>query len=378
MMNQALVLVVDDEEKNLKLLCALLAHEGLEVAAAPSGEAALASVEARLPDLILLDVMMPGMNGFDVCRRFKQQPRTQMIPVLMVTALKEKEDRVRALEAGADDFLSKPIDATELIVRVQSLLRIKRYYDELAAKNRQIQENSLRLKEVEQLKETLFHMVIHDLRNPLMSISGAMEIFQKDPAGLTTVQANMLEICMRGCQELKGILDSTLDIYRMEQGGMQLRKESFDWKELTAGIKPAFQVKAGARRIQLTFCAASESCALCGDPNVLSRVMSNLLDNAIRHTPDGGSIVVFSGPNTVSRSLLVGVKDSGNGIPEEYHQTVFERFAQLPQTPNSGRTGACGLGLAFCKIAVEAHSGRIWVASNGEEPGATFCFEIPL
>jgi signal transduction histidine kinase len=88
--------------------------------------------------------------------------------------------------------------------------------------------------------------------------------------------------------------------------------------------------------------------------------------------------VVFSGPNTASRSLLVGVKDSGNGIPEEYHQTVFERFAQLPQTPNGGRTGACGLGLAFCKIAVEAHGGRIWVASNGEEPGATFCFEIPL
>lgn len=110
----------------------------------------------------------------------------------------------------------------------------------------------------------------------------------------------------------------------------------------------------------------------------MSRVMSNLLDNAIRHTPDGGNIVVFSWPHTASRTLLVGVKGSGNGIPEEYHHTVFERFAQLPQTPNGGWTDSCGLGLAFCRIAVEAHGGRIWVASNGEEPGATFGLEIPL
>ena len=372
------VLIVDDEERNLKLLRALLSHEGVEVAAASNGSAALASCDACLPDLILLDVMMPGMNGFEVCRRLKQDARTQVVPVLLVTALKEKEDRIRALEAGADDFLSKPIDATELIVRVKSLLRIKRYYDELMARNRQIQEKSIKLEELERLKEKLFHMVIHDLRNPLMSISGALEIVRKGFDPPSPAEANMLDICMRGCREMKGILDSTLDIYRMEHGGMQLRKESFDWREMLGQIEPAIRMKAQAKRLQLTFCPSLAAQCVCGDRNMLTRVISNLLDNAVRHTPEGGNIIVFSGPNPANRSFLVGVKDTGSGIPQEYRDRIFERFAQLPNAENGGREGSCGLGLTFCKMALEAHGGRIWVESNPEEPGATFCFEIPL
>jgi DNA-binding response OmpR family regulator len=135
-MMPALALVVDDEEKNLKLFRAILARDGFDVALAANGSAGLHAVEQCPPDLILLDAMMPGMNGFDVCRHLKNDLRTQMIPVLMVTALPEKEDRIRAMEAGADDFLSKPIDATELLVRAKSLLRIKRYYDELMVKSR--------------------------------------------------------------------------------------------------------------------------------------------------------------------------------------------------------------------------------------------------
>jgi two-component system, sensor histidine kinase and response regulator len=376
-MQPTLVLVVDDEERNQKLLKAMLARENLEIVAAANGEMALASIDVRLPDLILLDVMMPGLNGFEVCRRLKQDARTRMIPVLMVTALKEKEDRIMAMEAGADDFLSKPIDSTELLVRVKSLLRIKRYYDDLVAKNRQIQEKTIKLEELERLKEKLFHMVIHDLRNPLMSISGVMEIFQKSPEQLSQNQMNMVEICMRGCRELKSIIDSTLDIYRMDHGNMQLRKEFFDWKGLTEQIEPAFRVKAQVKGVQLTFGSSFEKYGVCGDRNVLSRVVSNLLDNAIRHTPDGGSIAVFSEPKPFNRLLRVSVKDSGNGIPREDHEKIFERFAQLPHARNGGRAGSCGLGLTFCKLAVETHGGRIWVESDGEGTGATFCFEIP-
>jgi signal transduction histidine kinase len=220
-------------------------------------------------------------------------------------------------------------------------------------------------------------MVIHDLRNPLMSISGMMELFKKSPERLSQAQTNMVDICTRGCRELKSIIDSTLDIYRMDHGSMQLRKESFAWKRLIAQMEPAFLVKAQAKGIQLTFGSAFEEDGVCGDRNVLTRVVSNLLDNAIRHTPEGGSIAVFSGSNTPNRSLRVSVKDSGNGIPKEDHEKIFERFAQLPQAQNGGRAGACGLGLTFCKLAVEAHGGRIWVASDGEGAGATFCFEIP-
>jgi CheY-like chemotaxis protein len=310
-MSPPIVLIVDDEERNLKLFKALLSHEGFETVTASNGAAALASVDARRPDLILLDVMMPGINGFEVCRRLKQEARTQMIPVLMVTALKENEDRVRALEAGADDFLSKPIDATELLVRVKSLLRIKRYYDELISKNRQIQEKNVKLEELERLKENLYHMVVHDLRNPLMSISGVVELLQRSPGGLSQTQVEMLDICTSGCRELKSMIDGILDIYRLEHGTMKLRKIPFDWKDLILQIEPFFRVKSSSNHIQLNFAYAFESCRLCGDRSMLSRVVSNLLDNAIRHTPQAGRISVYSEQDPSTGCLLVSIQDSG-------------------------------------------------------------------
>jgi signal transduction histidine kinase len=371
------ILIVDDEEKNLKLLRAMLSVERCEVVTAPDGETALKLIDEHLPDLILLDVMMPGMNGFDVCHRLKADARTQIIPVLMVTALRDKEDRVMALRAGADDFLSKPIDRTELLVRVKSLLRIKRYYDELIAQNRQIHEKNIELEELERLKESLYHMVVHDLRNPLMAISGLIEVLQNDTEGLTQNQANLLGICLNSCRELSGMIDSILDIYRLEHGTMELRKEYFDWKDLITQIEPSFRLNALSNRIQLNFSYAFESCNLSADRSVLARVVSNLLDNAIRHTPEYGSIMVFSEQNSSATSLLVSIQDSGKGIPKEYHHRIFEQFVQLPKKADGSRSGSCGLGLAFCKMAIEAHGGRIWVDSDGGGSGAKFCLELP-
>jgi signal transduction histidine kinase len=373
-----IVLVVDDEEKNVKLFKAILSHENLEVVVASNGQTALQLIEERLPDLILLDVMMPGMNGFDVCRLLKKEARTQMIPVLMVTALKEKEDRIMALHAGADDFLSKPIDGTELIVRVKSLLRIKRYYDELTAKNRQIHEKNLQLEKMEDLKERLYHMIIHDLRSPLTSMLGAMELLQLDSEGLAPSQNEMVDVCLRGCQELRQMIDSVLDVYRIEDGNMKLHKETFDWSALIEQLEPLFLVQAQAKQIQLDFLDSFEPSGISGDRNLLTRVVSNLLDNSIRHTQKGGTINVLSEQNSKHDSLLVSIKDSGNGIPKEYQQKIFDKFEQLPERQGEKRHGSCGLGLTFCKMAVEAHGGRIWVESEGEGTGATFCFELPI
>ena len=377
-MASPMVLVVDDEEMNIKLFKAILSSESLEVIVAPNGETALQLADECLPDLILLDVMMPGMNGFDVCRLLKKEARTQMIPVLMVTALKETEDRIMALHAGADDFLSKPIDGTELIVRVKSLLRIKRYYDELTAKNRQIHEKNIKLEKLEDLKERLYHMVIHDLRSPLMGISGAIELFQMDSQDLTQGQNELVDICLRGCRELRQMIDSVLDVYRIEDGNMKLHKEPFDWSALIEQIEPLFLVKAQAKQIQLDFFYSFEPSRISGDHNLLTRVVSNLLDNSIRHTQKGGTINVLSEQNSKQNSLLVSIKDSGNGIPKEYQQKIFDKFEQLPERQGEKRSGSCGLGLTFCKMAVEAHGGRIWVESEGDGTGATFCFELPV
>ena len=177
-MNQKKILIVDDEEKNIKLIKGILAPERYQVYEAFNGEEALKQVADNDPDLILLDIMMPGMDGFEVCKRLKQDESTKMIPIVMVTALNEKEHSIRAMKVGADDFLTKPVDHTELQVRVKSLLRIKSYHDSLLASNQEISEKNEKLQALEKTKEELTHMIIHDLRTPLMVISANLELLQ--------------------------------------------------------------------------------------------------------------------------------------------------------------------------------------------------------
>ena len=177
-MQETKILIVDDEEKNIKLLKGILASEGYQLNGALNGEEALKKVAAIGPDLILLDIMMPGMDGFEVCKRLKQDESTQMIPIVMVTALDEKEYSTRAMKVGADDFLTKPVDHTELIVRVKSLLRIKTYHDSLLASYQEIAQKNEKLNALEKIKEELTHMIIHDLRTPLMVISANLELLQ--------------------------------------------------------------------------------------------------------------------------------------------------------------------------------------------------------
>ena len=177
-MNQKKILIVDDEEKNIKLIKGILAAERYQVYEALNGEEALKQVADNHPDLILLDIMMPGMDGFEVCKRLKQDESTRMIPIVMVTALNEKEHSIRAMKVGADDFLTKPVDHTELQVRVKSLLRIKSYHDSLLASNQEISEKNEKLQALEKTKEELTHMIIHELRTTLIVISANLELLQ--------------------------------------------------------------------------------------------------------------------------------------------------------------------------------------------------------
>ena len=187
------ILVVDDEEKNIKLLKAMLISEDYQVFGALSGEEALKMVEDLSPDLILLDVLMPQMSGLEVCVELKQTQKTRMIPIVIITALSEKEHRIRAMEAGADDFLSKPVDRTELLVRIKSLLRLKSYHDDLLDSYKEIAEKSEKLQELERIKEGLTHMIVHDLNSPLTVISIALELLLMDTVTLSESQLQKIK-----------------------------------------------------------------------------------------------------------------------------------------------------------------------------------------
>ena len=377
--NKATILIVDDEEKNIKLLKAILSMEGFSIRRALDGKTALDMVAQKHPDLILLDVMMPGINGFDVCRKLKENESTRTIPILMVTALKEKKDRLMAIEAGADDFLSKPIDAIEIQVRVKSLLRIKRYYDQLAAKNIELQEKNNRLKELENKKEALYHMIVHDLRSPLSAIKGALEVIMLSPSDDTPEERNdLIDVSLQGCRDLTRLIDSLLEIHRIENTGMNLKLNPVDWWLLNQSLKTAFTVKAEAKGLHLVFSIAATTDEVCGDHTVLTRIISNLLENAIRHTPAGGHVELFAKPHPDKRFFQIGVKDTGEGITAQHQEKIFDRFEQLAENSERACAGAAGLGLTFCKLAVEAHGGRIWVESGGIGKGAAFMFTLPV
>jgi signal transduction histidine kinase len=376
-MERQKVLIVDDEERNIKLLNAYLMTNQYEIVEASNGEEAIRMVNDFNPDLVLLDAMMPGIDGFEVCKRLKTDEKTKMIPVVMVTALREKEYRIKALEAGADDFLTKPVDRTELLVRVKSLLRIKSYHDQLLHSYQEIAQKNEKLKELEGVREGLTHMIIHDLNNPLTVILGNLELIKFDNENLSETQLDMMERCLNYSVDIRQLIQSILDVYRMEEGKLQPVKELTNVTEMLTDLTEQFIARAKMDQVSLKFSNSGEVPSVRIDPSLIKRVIANLLSNAIRHSPEGEEIKVTTGFLAEKNSIAFSVKDNGNGLAPEYHQRVFDKFEQV-ELKNSGVTvGTGGLGLAFCKMAVEAHGGKIWVESDGNAKGCTFKFMIP-
>jgi len=361
-MSAPIVLVVDDNRQNVELLEAYLATEDYEVMTAYDGDEALASVAERAPDIVLLDIMMPNVNGYDVCRELKRDSRTQFIPVVMVTALKERDDKLKGIEVGADDFLTKPIDRVELLTRIRSLIRVKRLHDELDQSYRE-------LKELEHTKDRLTQMIIHDLKNPLTGIKANLEIVGMD---VPRDSHDCLSAAQRSCDLLFNMIQDLLDISRMEEGQLQLQPERLDLEELMATVADEYRVPAEAEGKEISTEASPGASPVSGDRDLLFRVLSNLVANAVKHTGRGGSIKVRA--DAEGTYLRVSVEDTGYGIPAEHLERIFEKFSQIETRQRAGGTG---LGLTFCKMAVEAHGGRIWVESE-EGRGSAFIFVLPM
>jgi signal transduction histidine kinase len=377
-MDRPNLLIVDDEEKNIKLMKAMLYSEDYQIHEALSGEQALIAVADCCPDLILLDIMMPGIDGFEVCRRLKQDEKTRMVPILIVTVLRAKENSIKAMEAGADDFLSKPVDQTELLVRVKSSLRIKSYHDDLFDSYREIAEKSAKLQELERIKEGLTHMIVHDLNNSLMAISGNLELILFDRQRLSETQVQMLANCLGCCDDLNDMIRGLLDIHKMEEGKLAPDKKTTNLVELIDDVVEQFIPKAAAKKISVIFERSNDIPDIAVDAGLVKRILANLLSNAIRHSPDGGKVEVVTNSFYGNDRVCICVKDYGNGLDQKYHQKVFEKFVQVGVKKQGTQLGSSGLGLFFCKMAVEAHGGKIWVDSEGEGKGSQFCLTLPI
>ena len=359
------ILVVDDMPVNVRLLAGILKLAGYDVVTASSGREALDRFQVSSIDVVLLDVMMPDMDGFEVCRRIKEE--VFFLPVVMVTALRETEDRVKALEAGADDFLTKPVDEVEVVARVKSLVRVKRQREELDLAYAE-------LRRVEAMREDLTSMIVHDLRTPLTSLLTGLQSLEL-LGELTPDQLEMVWIAVSGGQTLLSLINDLLDIGKMESGTVELkRQEIAPGKMIDDAAAQVFALLPN-KRLTLTKEAPDTLPALSADQDKLCRTLVNLLGNAIKFTPPDGIITLTVRYDAAQAELIFSVSDTGEGIPKEAFERIFEKFGQV-ETRKAGRTMSTGLGLTFCKLAVEAHGGRIWVESEPGK-GSTFSFTIP-
>ncbi|MGI0487404.1 hybrid sensor histidine kinase/response regulator [Pantanalinema rosaneae CENA516] len=355
MSSQPSILVIDDEPNNFDVIEMLLLRDGYNLDYATSGLEALKYLDAYLPSVILLDVMMPDINGIELCQQIKAHPVWQPIPVIMVTALNSKEDLARCLDAGADDFVSKPVNGTELRARVRSMLRIKQQHDALQA--------------TLQLREDMSNMIVHDLRNPLSSILLAGTVLQL--MHLPEKPQRKLDQIMVAGQQLQSLIDSLLVIAKLEAGKLLLHRTEVDLCEIGTAALFDFEAIAAQKRIQLNSQLPEPGESVWVDASLLRRVLDNLLSNAIKFSPCG-SQVRLQIDYLAEGHAKIQVADSGSGISPELRQCIFEKYEVGRFLQDVSQTG---LGLAFCKMAITAHDGSITVTEN-QPNGSIFTVEI--
>jgi two-component system sensor histidine kinase/response regulator len=360
------VLAVDDEPANLDLISRRLAALGCTVLRATNGEQALAIADRDRPDLVLLDVMMPGIDGWETCRRLKANERTSAIPVIFVTAADQTQDVVKGFEAGGVDYIAKPVEALELAARVRSTLFTKRLQDQLRASN-------LELIKVERSRQELIGMLGHDIRNLANSVVAFLQLVgmgQLDPS--RPEFAELLGLSESNVSEMLRMVNALLDVYKLEEGRLEAVPQAIRLEELAR--KSVSQVKPEARAKNITVTSEVGDATVFVDDGLVVRVLTNLLANAVKHTPTGGKVHIEARKADEGTDfVLIRVSDTGPGITNADAPNVFDRFYQ----GGNGRSrGGTGLGLAFCRLAVALHGGTIRVANAGQ-PGAMIDLTLP-
>ncbi len=369
-------MVVDDEELNVRFLSTFLRRKGYAVESADRGLVALRMIESQMPDIVLLDAMMPEMDGFEVCRHLRENPKTRLLPVIMVTALHSVEDEVKALDSGADDFLPKPINNLELIARLRSQLRIKSLHDELAEHKVQLEEKNKKLEELQGLRDSLTQMVVHDLKNPLTGIMGCTELLASPMDGMSDKHRTIVRKIEESSMTMLKMITDMLDISRMEENKVQLRKEHFYISELFDANMNELSPMMAKNNIRACVEIEERMPPMEADKDLIHRVVANLLHNAVKHSMKNGRIWLRASYDPSIPGAQISVKDEGEGVPAEYREKIFEKFAQADLKKLGLKTDR-GLGLTFCKLAVEAHGGRIWVDSEVGK-GSEFRFYVPV
>ena len=368
MMDKGDILVVDDTPVNLKLISDLLTKDGYRVRAARDGNMALTSALSKPPELILLDIKMPDMDGYEVCAQLKNDPSTRDVPIIFISALNDTEDIVKAFEAGGVDYVTKPFKFREVLARVENQLTLARQRQEIQLMR---QQESEYYETINRMRDRFIQAATHDLKNPIALIVGYAGLLK----GHETIEADIeLMTYVAGIQNgtlrLRNLVTDLLDIAQMESG-VQLNLTPGSSHHLIEASVSEFAVIAEQKGLEICV-DPGEDALIIMDEKWLQRALDNLIANAIKYTDPGGTIDIRAEPQ--SDHILIVVEDNGIGIPEADIPHLFDPFYRVREKRHKEIEGS-GLGLTIVKSIIDQHNGSIQIIS---EPSAGSRFEIAL
>jgi signal transduction histidine kinase len=354
------ILVGDDQEPNIRLVGTILSKSGYEVIPAFDGEQALARAALRTPDLILLDMRMPGLDGFAVVDRLRANPKTRAVPVIFLTGATEREHMVKAFAAGAVDYLTKPFVAEELSARVHAHVELKLARDHLERVARE--------------REEIAALVAHDLKNPLSSIRFSAQLLRSGEGGPERA-GRLIDVMLAAADNGLAFIQKYLE----KRADIELRRRL---ELITVRLDDAlhyackrFSVQAEVRGIQFE-CKNFVHKSVVADPNALAHVLDNLVSNALKYSPAGGKVELVMGDGAVGRARIA-VLDGGPGVSAGQQRKLFQRFVRLDAGSADTRGESSGLGLALAKQDVEQMQGELWYEDR-PGGGAAFVLELPM
>ena len=361
------VLVVDDTPGNLRVLVESLSNRGLKVLVATDGKSAIERATYGQPDLILLDVIMPGIDGFETCRIFKEKPETRDIPVIFMTALSDTSQKVKAFEVGAVDYVTKPFEEEELIARVDAHLTIRQLQADLLRRNHQLEE-------LNQLKNEFLGMAAHDIRNPLTTILAASELLEMTAANTTPEKlTKMSQQIQSAGNRVQTLLTNLLDVNAIDSGARHINIQPIDVASVLEQTATRHETSAQDKDIRLMQDLEPNGDCILADNTAIGQILDNLVSNAIKYSEPHKTVWITS--QRSQKRISVSVRDEGPGLSKEDLGKMFKKFARLTPRPTAGETST-GLGLWIVKELVQSMQGTIRCESVLGQ-GTSFIVDFP-
>lgn len=378
------ILLVDDTPENLRLLSSTLKRKGYDVRSSINGRMALSVIHNIMPDLVLLDIMMPGLDGYEVCKRLKQDERTRDIPIIFISAISDVLDKVKAFQAGGVDYITKPFQIEEVLVRVENQMRLRNLQKRLEEQNIRLQqeicdrrraeeqalEALIKEKEFSELKSRFVSTISHEFRTPLTMIQSSSELLEYYDCS-ETERLERLHQIQSAVQHMTNLLEDVLLMGQTEAQKLRLYPSRFNLTEVCQKVVTDIQLTAQPQhRIQLIDRNPKQEVYL--DQKLLRQILYNLLSNAIKYSPKGGDVELILSHQDAF--VVLQVRDRGIGIPKADQVKLFESFHRAS---NVGTTPGTGLGLAIVKKCVDLQQGFIFVESE-IDVGTTFTVKLPI